>query len=56
MNQHSDTVQPKKIAITVGLLALLFVFAWYFSKEKNKDTQKSDQATASTQINLNNQN
>lgn len=56
MHQHSDKIEPKKVAVTVVLLILLLAFGWYSSKERNKDTQKVEQTTASTQTNLDNQN
>lgn len=56
MHQHSDKIEPKKVAVTVVLLVLLLAFGWYFSKDRNKDTEKVDQTTVSTQIDLDNQN
>lgn len=56
MHQHSDKIEPKKVAVTVVLLILLLAFGWYFGKDRKKDTQKVDQITASAQINLEKQN
>lgn len=55
MHQHSDKIEPKKVAVTVVLLILLLAFGWYFSKDKNKDTKKVDQINTSAQISNQNQ-
>ncbi len=56
MHQHSDKIEPRKVAVTVVLLILLLIFGWYFSKDRKKDTQEVDQTTTSAQISLDKQN
>lgn len=56
MHNHSEKIEPKKVAVTVILLILLLVFGWYFSKDRNRDAEKVEQTNTSAQIGLDNQN
>ena len=42
MHNHSDKIQPKKVAITVVLAILLFGFGWYFTKDKEVTREVGD--------------
>ncbi len=47
MHNHSDKIEPKKVAITVALLILLLGYA-YVTRNDRADTKKASQETPAT--------
>ena len=47
MHDHSEKIEPKKLAITIILAILLFVFA-YITRDDKVDNKKANQEPSAT--------
>lgn len=51
MHNHSEKIEPKKLAITIVFAILLFGYAYITRNERAKDTGKNPPATSTSIIN-----